>query len=43
MRRNHAVRGIYGVRLVSRWQHGEHKVRGRNAMHGGGSSKLMFI
>jgi len=35
MRRNHAVRGIYGVGLVSRWQHCEHKERERIAMHGG--------
>jgi len=35
MRRNHAVRGIYGVTLLSPWQHCEHNVRGRNAMPGG--------
>jgi hypothetical protein len=39
MRRNHPVKGIYYVRLASRWQHCEYKGRGRNAMHGGGLHK----
>ena len=39
MRRNHAPRGIYGMSLVSRWQHCEHNVRGGNAMPGGGLHK----
>jgi len=36
---NHAVRGIYYVRLASRRQHCEYKGSGRNTMHGGGLHK----
>jgi hypothetical protein len=39
MGRNHTIRGIYCVRLASRWQHCEYKGRGRNTMHGGGLHK----
>ena len=35
MGRNHAIGGIYCVRLASRWQQCEYKGRGRNAMGGG--------
>ena len=35
MRRNHAVRGIYHERFVSRWLHGKYKRRPGNAVHRG--------
>ncbi len=39
MGRNHAISGIYCVRLASRRQYCEYKKRGRNTMHGGGLHK----
>jgi hypothetical protein len=35
MRRNHAVRGIYRERFVSRWQHSKYNRRVGNAVHRG--------
>src|SRR5882762_7548312 len=39
MCRNHAIGGIQGERLGSRWKHGEYKGRVGNALHRGGLHK----